>query len=200
MENEPWKISLPRPLPRFVAYTQLLKNKFMEKIFSPSESPTRINEELPFRERYMYYFWTSDPSKICDHLFVGSAKNAADLESLERNNIGLIVNATEEIDNFYEGTSSFEYIRVPLKDDKNTVIADHLEDFEASVDKIHEAIQKGTDVLVHCFMGASRSVAITCRYLIKYKNMSSEDAYNFVKERRICAAINENFMSYLTES
>lgn len=195
--EEQWKISLPRPLPRFVAYSQLLKNKCMEKIFSSSKSPTRMNEELPFHERYLYYFWTTDPSKILEHLYVGSAKNAADLESLERNNIHLVINATEEIDNFYEGT--YDYIRIALKDDKDTLISKHGEIFEAAVDAIHDAIENEKNVLVHCFMGASRSVAVVCRYLMKYHEMSAEDAYNMVKEERVCAAINQNFMSYLSK-
>ena len=196
--EEQWKISLPRPLPRFVAYSQLLRNKCVEKIFSSSKSPTRMNEELPFHQRYLYHFWTANPSKILERLFVGSAKNAADLESLERNNIHLVINATEEIDNFYEG-STYEYIRISLKDDKETLISSHEEIFEAAVDSIHDAIENEKNVLVHCFMGASRSVAVVCRYLIKYHQMSSNDAYNMVKEKRVCAAINQNFMSYLSE-
>lgn len=51
------------------------------------------------------------------------------------------------------------------------------------VDSIHTCIQKGA-VLVHCEMGIQRSPAIVAYYLMKYYNMSSDDAIEFVKNSR----------------
>ena len=46
-----------------------------------------------------------------------------------------------------------------------------------------ERIQNKT-VLVHCYAGMQRSAAIVAAYLIKYKNMSYEDAVQFIRKKR----------------
>ena len=47
-----------------------------------------------------------------------------------------------------------------------------------------EDASKNGNLLVHCQMGKSRSVAIVIAYLMKYMDMKLNDAYMYVKRIR----------------
>lgn len=64
--------------------------------------------------------------------------------------------------------------------------------FDKGADFIYENLPK-TNVLVHCFAGVSRSTSIVIAYLMKYKDMKFDNAYEFVKSQRTCAWPNEGF-------
>lgn len=188
----------PSPFPRLWAYTRLFQNKLAAKICEAESSPTRINDELPFSTRYYHYFWSNDPTEIVPNLYLGSAKNAADWDSIQRNSIKCIINVTTEIENFFEVSSDVEYKNVLLNDTKEATIADDVETaFESAVDHIHFVRDATSTVLVHCFMGASRSVALVCAYLMKYQGKTLTEAYSMVKQKRNCVAMNENFYNWL---
>ena len=44
----------------------------------------------------------SEPTYIIDNIYLGSAFNASNYKSLKQNNIGLIINMTNEISNYYD--------------------------------------------------------------------------------------------------
>ncbi len=62
---------------------------------------------------------------------------------------------------------------------------------------IHEYLRNGKKVIVHCYAGVSRSASTVIAYLIKYKGMSLEEAYKFVKKRRPIIDPNKGFMREL---
>ena len=48
--------------------------------------------------------------------------------------------------------------------------------------------------MIHCRHGVSRSASIVIGYLIKFKKLKYEDAFNFVKSKRNCINPNSNFI------
>lgn len=62
---------------------------------------------------------------------------------------------------------------------------------------INEARSAGTNILVHCNAGVSRSAAVVIGYLIRELNMSFESAYQLVKSNRPCIQPNCGFMKQL---
>ncbi len=48
-------------------------------------------------------------------------------------------------------------------------------------------------VLVHCYMGMSRSVALCCAYLMRMHHMRYEDALAFMVKCRPCSSPNSKF-------
>jgi dual specificity MAP kinase phosphatase len=60
-----------------------------------------------------------------------------------------------------------------------------------------EARSSGGKVLVHCFAGASRSAAITIAYFLQSFNMTLDQAYNAIRDKRPCISPNLNFMGQL---
>lgn len=77
--------------------------------------------------------------------------------------------------------------------------------FEQLVDKffdethnfIEEARRNKCNVLIHCKAGISRSPTIAIAYLMKWKRLHLQDAYNFVKRCRPQISPNLNFMGQL---
>ncbi|XP_060133642.1 protein phosphatase Slingshot homolog 3 isoform X2 [Zootoca vivipara] len=63
------------------------------------------------------------PSRIFDHLYLGSEWNAANFEELQRNRVSHILNVTREIDNFFP--EHFTYMNVRLYDEETSQLLPH---------------------------------------------------------------------------
>ncbi|XP_040374997.1 dual specificity protein phosphatase 1 isoform X2 [Rosa chinensis] len=71
--------------------------------------------------------------------------------------------------------------------------------FDECFDYIEEAKRSGGSVLVHCFVGRSRSVAVVIPYLLKKHGMTLFEALDHVKSGRAWAAPNAGFSTQLYE-
>merc|ERR1712000_434244 len=58
--------------------------------------------------------------------------------------------------------------------------------FEELCKKIDASIQNNEGVFVHCVRGRSRSVGVVMCYLIYAKKMTTQEALNFIMQRRPC--------------
>lgn len=65
--------------------------------------------------------------------------------------------------------------------------------YQPSFDFIDKHLREGTNVLVHCKGGMSRSPAIVCSYLMKKHNLPFDKCYQLVKSRRKVVDVNEGF-------
>jgi hypothetical protein len=126
-------------------------------------------------------------TEIADGIYLGNACNSRDYYELKEKNIKSIVNCTMEFPNYF--SSDFVYYNVPILDENNQRILEYLND---AIEFIHTNREKG-NVLIHCFMGASRSVAITVAYLVRYHNLSVEEAIYKIQNLRNIININIDF-------
>lgn len=69
---------------------------------------------------------------------------------------------------------------------------------ETVVEQIHNSLEKGRKVYIHCFMGLSRSAACVVAYLMKYQTMNYPEAMAYVKKNRLIQ-INFGFMLQLQD-
>lgn len=187
-------INLPAPFPRIWAYAKLFVMKTTNSFFGPERvTPPRKNGEKGIWEKIMH-FWSRDPTPIPEtNIFLGSAKNAADSYALERNNIRTVINATADVPNFFEGRADqIQYLRIPLEDVEGAVLP--MDELKRAVDAIRDS---DGNVLVHCMMGASRSAAVVCYYLMATRRWPMEDAYAQLCEWRPAVTMNQAFYDQL---
>lgn len=97
-------------------------------------------------------------------------------------------------ENFYT-PFSIKFYGCNLMDNNETNIREH---FEPALRFMHEALQNGSRVLVHCYQGISRSATFVLAYLMKYKQMTLMDALMMASKRRYIYP-NEGFLRQLIQ-
>lgn len=138
-------------------------------------------------------------SHIKDFLYIGNAYASSNYYLLKENNIGLIVNVTEEIPNYYEDfDDEFEYLRINIRDQNSEHIFESLED-TLSYMYDYRTAHPNKNILIHCYMGSSRSATIICAYLIQYYNYNVSQSIQLLKEKRDIVNINTSFISDLKQ-
>jgi protein-tyrosine phosphatase len=118
------------------------------------------------------------PSEIITGLYLGNDKNSED----DSNSYSMIVNCTLNLPFTISGT---EQVRIPINDDPYDSIPlfQILRDTDV-LDRMHNHLTNKSNILVHCQAGAQRSPTVVACYLLKFYNMSANDAINFVKSKR----------------
>ena len=152
----------------------------------------RIAPKAPLYRQIIWFY--KNPTQIINNLYLGSSFNAYDLELLKKNNIKVILNITHEIDNFYQSNSMLSYYKFPIFDnnidDINNILG-------ATFRIINKHLNKNESILVHCYMGASRSASVIIHYLMKKYNLPYVQVLNFVIDKRPIVNLSEKFNSNL---
>lgn len=133
-------------------------------------------------------------SLIKKGLYIGNFRDAQDLHFLQRNGISHVLCSAGELYPVYP--QKFVYKHVQANDIPSYNLSRH---FDHAADFIHEAIQSGGNILVHCAAGISRSVSLALAYFIKHEGLKLANAYNMVKNKRFIANPNPGFMRQLRD-
>lgn len=133
------------------------------------------------------------PNQIDDNLFLGNGYDAADWEVLEELGISGVVNATRELRCYFED-EDIDYLKIDVLDNGVATIRPHFDEFLQFLEQ-----HKGEKILVHCYMGSSRSATLVLLYLVKSKGMTVDEALNYLKARRDFVNVNERFLQELRE-
>ena len=156
-----------------------------ERVFGPNKKGLGCMYDLTYK-----------PDKILDNIYIGNAYNARNFYELEKKNIGLIVNCSKDIPNYF--SEELEYIRVDVEDKLNQSIYDFL---DSTITTMNKYLEENPDknIFVHCFMGSSRSATVIIAYLIKYRKYNRRDALLFLKQKRHLVNINTDFFKQLKQ-
>uniref|UniRef100_A0A673NMK9 protein-serine/threonine phosphatase n=1 Tax=Sinocyclocheilus rhinocerous TaxID=307959 RepID=A0A673NMK9_9TELE len=122
------------------------------------------------------------PTEIFEHVY------------LVRVMVQYILNVTREIDNFFP--SLFEYHNIRVYDEEATDLLAYWNDTYKFISRAKKA---GAKCLVHCKMGVSRSASTVIAYAMKEYGWDLEQAFEYVKERRVVTKPNPSFMRQLEE-
>jgi Dual specificity phosphatase, catalytic domain len=122
-------------------------------------------------------------NRIIHGLFVGNIR--AYRENETNGVFDMIVNCTKNIAFPTDPNPNTKYVRIPVDDepcnsDKLYMILSNTN----ILTDIHDCIQRGGTVLIHCHMGSQRSATVAACYLMKYKNFSYKEAIIYVKQKR----------------
>ena len=122
--------------------------------------------------------------EIIPNLWLGNIKASLDLNFIKQKNIKCIINCTKNC-NFAEGLAGdIKKVRLLLSDTGTDEAREHMSLIIPKATKfIYRELIKGKVVLVHCFAGKQRSVAIIAAFLMEYgKYTSSEALKNLYKK------------------
>jgi protein-tyrosine phosphatase len=178
----------------FVKYYAYSDNDIDDTDNNKKNIKKRIFEPKSKIEQIQTFF--SEPTYIIDNIYLGSAFNASNYNSLKQNNIGLIINMTNEISNYYN--DEIIYKKYGLYDNNNEPIIQYL---EKTFEDIIEFQKKypNKNILIHCFMGASRSASILTYYIHKKFNISIDESIIFIKNKREIINLTTLFYNQLLE-
>ncbi|KAM4675135.1 dual specificity protein phosphatase 16 isoform 1-T3 [Discoglossus pictus] len=135
------------------------------------------------------------PTRILPHLYLGCQRDVLNKELMQQNEIGFVLNASNTCPK-PDFISDSHFLRVPVNDSFCEKILPWL---DKSVDFIEKAKASNGRVLVHCLAGISRSATIAIGYIMKRMDMSLDEAYRFVKEKRPTISPNFNFLGQLLD-
>lgn len=130
--------------------------------------------------------------QVDDNLYLGNAFDAADLRGLKELSISTVVNATKEIRNYFEDQEDMDYLKIDILDNGQATIEPFFQDF---LDFINE--HPDEKILIHCYMGSSRSATLVLLYLVIKHEMSVDEALQFLKQKRDVVNINTVFLDEL---
>jgi hypothetical protein len=126
-----------------------------------------------------YFNDVFEANKIIENLWLGGITSTCNREALQNKNINLIITAV--LGSCATFPYNFQYDRAKLKDNDSDVI---LPEIQRLVPIIHQELKQNKGVLVSCIKGRSRSCTIVAAYLIKYHKMTTQEALNFIKDKR----------------
>jgi protein tyrosine/serine phosphatase len=125
-----------------------------------------------------------DYNLIIPNLYLGNINYANNLDFLNENNIGAIINCTENepFNEYFENKYKF---RLSINDSKTD---ENINNFKSEIinciNFIDECLNNNIPVYVHCYWGLMRSATVVASYLIKKYNIPYKDAINIIKEQR----------------
>lgn len=160
------------------------------------------------RNEFIYYYYTKircnlqkyidtsfEASKILEEgLWLGGISSASNREALHEHNIEIIISAV--LGSVASFPYDFDYERSDLRDTEDE---DIITEFYRIVPIIHEELSKGKSILVHCIWGKSRSASFVAAFLIKHRGMSTDQALEFIKLKRIQVSPNANYIRQLRQ-
>ncbi|XP_067282959.1 dual specificity protein phosphatase 16 [Pseudorasbora parva] len=138
---------------------------------------------------------SSGPTRILPHLYLGCQRDVLSQELMQQNDIVFVLNVSHSCPK-PDFILDSHFLRVPINDSFCEKILPWL---DQSLEFIEKAKASNGRVLVHCLAGISRSATIAIAYIMKRNDMSLDEAYRFVKEKRPTISPNFNFLGQLLD-
>lgn len=160
-----------------IDHNEIIKSVMYENMIKKNKK--RLFEESTYEKTKALMF--SEPTLVAPRIYLGNSFNACDYYGLKKLNIKKIINATYDIRNYYP--DDFIYVRVPIEDDNKESICKYLKYAYKEIDDFLMENEDG-NILVHCMMGASRSVTIVSYYIAMKTKQNIKDIIENLKKIR----------------
>lgn len=157
------------------------------------------------RNEWIYYYYAKikstfqkyiddsfEANQIIDNLWLGAVSSSCNREALHEYKIETIISAF--LGSVAEYPYDFDYERAKLRDVEDEDILQH---FDYLLPIIHKNLMENKPVLICCQRGRSRSASIVAAYLIRYRNMTTDEALKFIKDKRTQINPNKGYIDQL---
>jgi len=137
-------------------------------------------------------------SLIVPRVYLSGYYTARDAEELSRLGITHVVSVLEYVPDIPDNIAAQNRLHVCVADQPEEYILAH---FEETTEFIRSALaeSKSNNVLVHCFMGVSRSATVVCAYLVATTTKDAAESIKFVQSQRGIVSPNLGFRKQLDE-
>lgn len=139
-----------------------------------------------------------EPTKIVDNIYLGNAYNASNFNQLDELNINTIINVTNEIPNYFDNIQEYDYLKININDTNSDSIKNFFNESNQYIKEIQQQ-KPNKNILIHCYMGSSRSATILTAYLLKNFNLNPKQAFSLLQEKRPVVNINTQFWDELQD-
>lgn len=138
-----------------------------------------------------------DLDEVSRGLYVGALDAAEDANVLRKYNISHVVSILSAAGEPASNHPGVCYRRFLLEDDEH---ADITQFFVPTFRFVRHALNSNNNnVLIHCFMGVSRSVTLACSYLMRTHRWSATVALEHIRQFRFEASPNPGFLQQLQQ-
>lgn len=128
-------------------------------------------------------------------LFLGNLTSATNMETLKSHKITHILTLDSvPLPSHVQQVSFLTTKYVQISDMPKEDILHHL---DQCTEFIGSALDKGENILVHCYFGVSRSSTAVIAYMMKKHNLEYQQAYEIVKSKRKFVHPNSGFVNQL---
>ena len=138
----------------------------------------------------------SDYNWILNDVAVGNIRAGRNLTELKSSGISAIVcaipNLPHSIDTYQ--INGFSLFHIPIDDSPDVDIEKWFNDVSDFI-MANRLMQK--KILVHCHAGMSRSVSLTCAFLMNLFRCNDVKALYWIRDKRPCVAVNPGFLRQL---
>ena len=170
----------------------VIYDKISDKLIvnNDNEEIKRINNyDIITRSLFHILAPFKEITHIDNNIYLGNAYNASNFTYLKSFNIKIIINASNEINNYFPEEFTY-YKLLDIYDDNKSKINIYFDKF---INIIND--NKNKNILIHCYMGSSRSACLVLLYLIKVKKLNIDNAIQFLKKKSDTFNINIKFLN-----
>ncbi|KAJ3683642.1 hypothetical protein LUZ60_013869 [Juncus effusus] len=143
--------------------------------------PTLLYNVVRNKMQSEFRWW----DEIDQFILLGAVPFPSDVPRLKMQGVHGVVTLNEPYETLVPSSlyqaHGIEHLVIPTRD---YLFAPCHRDINLAVDFIHRNAIEGRKTYVHCKAGRGRSTTIVLCYLVKYKNMRAEDAFEYIRSIR----------------
>ena len=140
---------------------------------------------------YIYSFYDKPMNHIYKNLYLGDHYAAENENYLKIYDIKTVINCAAELQYDYKDLISYELNLYDMPEERIINV------FESAYKFVKEHLSN--NILVHCYMGISRSASFVIFYLMKEEKWDYETCYEYVQKKRPCISPNYGFERQLKD-
>ena len=140
---------------------------------------------------YIYSFYDKPMNHIYKNIYLGDHNAAENENFLKMYDIKTVINCAAELQYDYKDLISFELYLYDMPEERIISL------FESAYKFVKKHLNN--NILVHCYMGISRSASFVIFYLMKEEKWDYETCFDYIQKKRPCVSPNYGFERQLKD-